>query len=846
MMNLSLYRLSVVVLQIVLAVELTPGQLPRSDGQERTITTALIIRSAPGYLETIAAKDPIEAAMVFGTWTPPNAGDLVEYNDTLNARWEQMTVDSTGWFQHPLLAGAYVYIPLHADNGEAVLLEGMGHSMVYVNGSPRAGNPYQYKETWESWEPRFDYSLIPIQFRKGRNDLLFQCNRGILKVKLHRPRSDAILNVRDVTLPDLITDSVFDVWCAIVVVNVSSSPLKDIQLRVRHPNGNENIAAVSMIPSMSIRKVGFRINGRASAKPGSYPLGLSLVSGPDSRSKVMDTAAIALRVVEEEANRKETFISAIDGSVQYYSINPAQTGDGKQTVALFLSLHGAGVEAVNQSASYYHKTWGHVVSPTNRRPYGYNWEDWGRLDAMEVLGIVRKKFAIDESRIYLTGHSMGGHGVYHIGSLFPDQFAAIGPSAGWNSFWTYRIKEKIQNPSPMRQMIQRATLPSDTYTMAHNFTQLGVYILHGSLDDNVPPQQSRMMADSLRKFHTDFVFHEQQGAGHWWDLSDEPGVDCVDWVPMFDFFARHARPLKERIRQIDFVTANPGVSAYDYWVGIEAQKEQSKLSSVNLKLDPGLRQYTATTSNVDRLSIDLSALEAPGPFNVALDSQRIESVPWPKEGKKIWLERHSGKWSVVGRPSSSLKGPHRYGTFKDAFRNRVIFVYGTKGNAEENRWSFEKARFDAERFWYQGNGSIDVVADVDFVSVTDPDRNVVLYGNAETNASWDQLLKESPVQVTRSRVRVGDRVFKGKDLSCLFVRPRAGSDLASIGVVSGTGIVGMRLTNKASYMMPGIGFPDCLVESAEVLLKGEDGVRVAGYFGLDWGVEGGDFAWTEQ
>jgi len=26
-----------------------------------------------------------------------------------------------------------------------------------------------------------------------------------------------------------------------------------------------------------------------------------------------------------------------------------------------------------------------LVAPTNRRPYGYDWEDWGRADALEVL-----------------------------------------------------------------------------------------------------------------------------------------------------------------------------------------------------------------------------------------------------------------------------------------------------------------------------------------------------------------------------------------------------------------------------------------------------------------------------
>ena len=60
---------------------------------------------------------------------------------------------------------------------------------------------------------------------------------------------------------------------------------------------------------------------------------------------------------------------------------------------------------------------------------------------------------------------------------------------------------------------------------------------------------------------------------------------------------------------------------------------------------------------------------------------------------------------------SSAKGAARYGTFKEAFRNRMVLVYGTAGNAEEKPWAFERARYDAEKLWYQGNGAVDVFAD---------------------------------------------------------------------------------------------------------------------------------------
>jgi hypothetical protein len=127
----------------------------------------------------------------------------------------------------------------------------------------------------------------------------------------------------------------------------------------------------------------------------------------------------------------------------------------------------------------------------------------------------------------------------------------------------------------------------------------------------------------------------------------------------------------------------------------------------------------------------------------------------------------------------------------------------------------------------------------------DRDRNVVLYGNAETNSAWAALLGNSPVQVRRGAVRVGQREIPGEDLACLFVRPRPGSDRALVGAVAGTGVVGLRLTERLPYFVSGVAYPDCIVFDPQVLTSGTAGIHCAGFFGTDWGVESGDFAWRE-
>src|SRR5690606_10043346 len=119
------------------------------------------------------------------------------------------------------------------------------------------------------------------------------------------------------------------------------------------------------------------------------------------------------------------------------------------------------------------------------------------------------------------------------------------------------------------------------------------------------------------------------------------------------------------------------------------------------------------------------------------------------------------------------------------------FVYATRGNAAEDSWAYNKARYDAEVWYYRGNGAVDVIADVDFAPSAFPDRGVILYGNASNNAAWNSLLADCPIQVTRSQISVGTTSFKGDDLGAYFVWPRRDSDIASVGVVTGTGLTGL-------------------------------------------------------
>ncbi len=837
---------------LAVVVFLLPLIASAQESRSVVLTEGLALKSFDVFRRSMFTPDPVEAMIVKGEWEIPDAGDSVAYGKSYS-KWNRVSANKEGWFEGQNLRGGYLSIVYNSPKKQKVLLAGFGHSMVYVNGALHYGNRYGQKEVYESWEPRFDYSLIPVELNKGKNEFLF-VTAGKMKAKLILSGEGIFFNTKDATLPDIIAGEEYSGLGAVVLINAEDKELKGASVITSIGGKNETIEC-SSVPPMSVRKIPFKIVHSNSGLKGNIEAGLKIVSKDGNR--VLAEGKVTLRILNKGDNHKVTFVSGIDGSVQYYSVNPARNDDGTPK-ALFLSVHGASVEAINQSGSYYPKTWGHIVSPTNRRPYGFNWEDWGRIDAMEVYNKALNSLKIDPERIYLTGHSMGGHGTWHLGATYPDKFAALGPSAGWISFWSYRVRERNENPSPMEGMIMRATGPSDTYGLSENYKQQGIYIIHGSKDDNVPPTESRNMVENLKKFHSDFYYHEQPEAGHWWDNSDEEGADCVDWAPLFDFFARHSLPNSSIVRKVSFITANPGVSYKNHWLMIFQQIEQLKLSKGEFTFDPGKNRFTGKTENVKKLGLICDMADLKRTVTIYIDDQELSInltappflLKYDWKGYSLGMEKNvangillvkkDGKWAISDNINTEEKHPGRYGTFKSAINNNVIFVYGTRGTKKENEWAFNKSRYDAEQFWYQGNGSVKVIKDTDLNQTGIEDANYIIYGNAATNSAWKLLLEESPVQVNKGIVTIQGKEYKGDDLGCLFVRPMKGKENRTVGVVAGSGLTGMKLTDRRLYMQPGYAFPDLMLFNEGTLTSGIDGVLASGFFGLDWSVDKGE------
>jgi predicted peptidase len=118
---------------------------------------------------------------------------------------------------------------------------------------------------------------------------------------------------------------------------------------------------------------------------------------------------------------------------------------------------------------------------------------WGaELDLVRaLLDHVQANYAVDAKRVYLTGPSMGGFGVWAMAVEQPLRFAALAPIAGgWNS----------ENDSVPRTICALKDVP--------------IWVFHGAQDDIVLPKKAQLMVNALKQCGVEVRFTLYPDANH--------------------------------------------------------------------------------------------------------------------------------------------------------------------------------------------------------------------------------------------------------------------------------------------------------------------------------------------
>ncbi len=150
------------------------------------------------------------------------------------------------------------------------------------------------------------------------------------------------------------------------------------------------------------------------------------------------------------------------------------------------------------------------------------WQLDGGEAAMAAVDRAIKEFKGDPKRVVLTGLSAGGNGTWSLASRYPQKFAAIVPVCGFVSEFRGR-SSAVLYPA-------LATGDDPRTEIAKRVSALPIWMVHGSKDDVVLPDESRKMFAALKKLGANVQFTELPNANHnAWDpaYSNE---ELIKWM----------------------------------------------------------------------------------------------------------------------------------------------------------------------------------------------------------------------------------------------------------------------------------------------------------------------------
>jgi predicted peptidase len=132
-------------------------------------------------------------------------------------------------------------------------------------------------------------------------------------------------------------------------------------------------------------------------------------------------------------------------------------------------------------------------------------------DVMTVLDMIRKEFNVDERRIYLMGHSMGGAGTYYLGSKYGKTWAALAPIA----------------PAAMGMTNDRAKI-----LQAIKDAGVPMLVSMGDADEAVPVDNVRTWVATMKELQMNYVYKEYPGLSH-------GPIMAGSMADIYAFFAKH-------------------------------------------------------------------------------------------------------------------------------------------------------------------------------------------------------------------------------------------------------------------------------------------------------------------
>jgi enterochelin esterase-like enzyme len=331
-----------------------------------------------------------------------------------------------------------------------------------------------------------------------------------------------------------------------------------------------------------------------------------------------------------------------------------------------------------------------VACPFARGTMGY--QGIAEQDVYDVLADVKRRYPVDEDRVYLTGSSMGGGGALWLALTRPDIWAAVAP-------------------------VCPDSVPGSE-ELAGNALNFPVRLFHGELDPAVPAENSRQWHRRLLAAGAAADYTEFPGVRHnAWDAAYRNGA-------IFEWFAKYKRD-----RDPSHVHFSTRLGQYNsaYWVRINAIAS-GELATVDAVRSAG--GVKVQTRNVDAFTLMVAAR------SVTID----EAVVRLRPATTLSFVKSGGKWSQAAAAATVPT----LGPIVEAVNGRHLYVYGAD-DEQSKRYAERAAAWSNARIHL--NLKLPVKAD-DQVTADDlASFDLVLFGNPHSNRLIARFAPQLPMEL---------------------------------------------------------------------------------------------------
>lgn len=238
-------------------------------------------------------------------------------------------------------------------------------------------------------------------------------------------------------------------------------------------------------------------------------------------------ALVALFMLPSATARETGFLDrsiTLGGQHYAYQVYVPREHDAGRKWPVIVSLHGGGRQG-NDALRPTEVYWAARIRADRARypvvvlfpqaPVGRSWVDGEMADLVAAqLDRTVAEFSGDPDRVYLTGFSMGGSGVYRMAARWPERFAALVAIAG--------PIEAGHGPPEIREAHAARDRRANPYTtaadpfaaLAARIRAVPIRIFQGDADEAATVDQSRRITAALQRAGADVQYTEYPGVDH--------------------------------------------------------------------------------------------------------------------------------------------------------------------------------------------------------------------------------------------------------------------------------------------------------------------------------------------